>query len=366
MLESNLELTIPYLTGALPGIGGQLRATAEHFIVEELPLYEPVGEGQHLYVNLTKSGLTTKDVQRALERRFGLPQGAVGFAGLKDKYARTTQTFSIPVDPRAAVDGASVAQQIAEQLPVTVNWTRLHKNKLKAGHLLGNRFRILVTDLALPMPEAIERAQAIAQALKQRGIPNFFGAQRFGHHGANVAKGLGILQGSYRERNSWLRKFLVSSYQSYLCNRYLARRIEMGAFDRLLAGDVAKKYATGGMFDVVDVEAEQPRYTAHEISFTAPLLGAKLWAAKDEAGALEAAIAAESPVTQEMWQKARVDGTRRMGRLLASDLQISQHELGIVFDFSLPKGAFATTVLREFMKVSLSDAQGIDSDTDDG
>lgn len=369
MLESITDLTLPYLTTAHPGIGGQLRTVLDHFVVEELPLYEPADEGEHLYVNLTKSGITTKELQNALARVLGLHPNEIGFAGLKDKYARTTQTMSLPMTHQIVQQGdvgvAQIVAQIGEQLPITINWARYHRNKLKPGHLLGNRFQITVSDLALPIQAALQRAEAIATELRQRGLPNFFGTQRFGHGGANVGKGLALLQEQRRERNPWLRKFLISSYQSYLCNRYLARRLTTGAFDQLLAGDVAKKYATGGMFDVVDVVAEQARYVAQEISFTAPLFGSKMWAAKDEAFAFENGILAEADLPDTVWQRAKVEGTRRLGRLLLPDLQIEQGANDqLVFHFSLPKGAFATIVLREFMKIDLSDAQQIDSDAD--
>jgi tRNA pseudouridine13 synthase len=362
MLESNVDLTLPYSSVDLPGIGGQLRASADHFVVEELPLYEPQDEGQHLYVNITKVGLTTKDVQRQLERLFGLRQGTVGFAGMKDKQARTTQTFSLGVGIRPPTFREEAAQRIREQLPVTLNWTRFHKNKLQLGHLLGNRFQITVTALEVGGEEALQRAQAIAIHLQSRGVPNYFGPQRLGQEGNNVSRGLEILLGQKHVHDGWLRRFLVSCYQSYLCNRYLARRVERGVFDQLLAGDVAKKYATGGMFDVADVEVEQPRYAAHEISFTAPMYGSKMWAAQAAAGELEAEILNEAGITPERWQKAKVEGTRRIGRLLLPTLRILPTDDGICFEFSLPKGAFATTVLREFMKVDLGLATDVDGD----
>ena len=195
MLESNIDLTLPYSTGDLPGIGGQLRASADHFIVEELPLYEPQDEGQHLYVNLTKVGLTTKEVQRQLERLFGLRQGTVGFAGMKDKHARTTQTFSLNVGLQPAIFSEEAAQRIRTQLPVTVNWARFHKNKLQTGHLLGNRFQITVVDLAVSVEEALVRSSVIAARLQQRGVPNYFGPQRLGLAGVNANRGLEILLG---------------------------------------------------------------------------------------------------------------------------------------------------------------------------
>lgn len=381
------DLTIPYLSASLPGIGGRLRTMAEHFIVEELPLYEPSGEGQHLYVNLSKVGLTTKDVQLQLERLLNLGNNAVGFAGMKDKFAHTTQTFSIPVPPANPADREvfdhDLVAKIKAELPVTVHWARRHGNKLRRGHLLGNRFRIVVTDLAVSLEMALERAERIADGLRQRGVPNFFGQQRFGIDGGNVQKGLALIRNQQRERNSWLRKFLISSYQSYLCNLYLSRRIKLDAFDCLLEGDVAKKHKTGGMFAVETVDLEQPRYAAQEISFTAPLFGAKMWEAKSVAGELENEIRLASGIDTRDWRRVKVDGTRRFGRILLPDLVIvakqdavtspvsadsdsahsHQNRGAIEFSFSLPKGSFATVVLREFMKVDMMDIAEIDSDT---
>ena len=153
---------------------------------------------------------------------------------------------------------------------------------------MGNRFTITVTGLALPAAEAQERAAAIVECIRIVRPPNFFGPQRLGADGHNVRQGLAVLRGELESADRWLRRFLISAFQSYLCNRYLARRVEMDAFEQLLAGDVAKKYATGGMFDVADVEAEQQRYAAKEISFTAPMYGVKMWAAQHAAGELEA------------------------------------------------------------------------------
>lgn len=341
----------PYITADLPGIGGQIRATPEHFVVEEVPLYPALGEGQHLYVNITKEGMTTREVQQRLARLFDVAYSAVGFAGMKDKYARTTQTLSVQVGHVSPDFVVEAAQRIAQEIPVTVNWVRLHRNKLKKGHLLGNRFSIVITHLEIPAAEALTRAQAVVDRIRAQGLPNFYGPQRLGLDGDNVRRGLELLFGRRRVKDRWLRSLLLASVQSYLCNRYLAYRVEMGLFDRLLAGDIAKKYATGGLFEVWDVEAEQPRYQAKEISFTAPIYGPKMWEAKDEAGELERQVLAESGLSMELLAQAGLTGTRRLGRLLLQDLTVEPHPEGIQVHFFLPKGAFATTVLRELMKV---------------
>jgi TruD family tRNA pseudouridine synthase len=190
-----LDLTLPYATQELPGIGGQLRAGPDSFIVEEIPLYQASGAGQHLYVNITKEMLTTREVQRALAEAFDLPYNAVGFAGMKDKLARATQTFSLLV---GHVDDAfllAAPSRIVERAPVEVNWVRLHRNKLKKGHLLGNRFTITVSQPAVDGEDAVDRAQAVAAQLRRDGLPNYYGPQRLGQNGSNVRRGWELLRG---------------------------------------------------------------------------------------------------------------------------------------------------------------------------
>lgn len=347
--------SLPLISADLPGVGGQLRLTPDHFIVEELPLYEPQGDGPHLYLNITKVGLTTKEVQIGLERLLGLGRGEVGFAGLKDKAARTTQTFSVPVNAQRSDGDEALVQRVRDTLPLTVNWARRHRNKLKAGHLLGNHFTIIISDLALPPDAALAAGEAIAQRILRSGAPNYFGRQRFGGHGDNAEQGLEILLGRRHVRDHWLRRFLISAFQSELCNRYLARRVEMGAFAHLLDGDVAKKHATGGMFDVDDAAAEQPRYDNQEISFTAPLYGFKMWPAQRSAAELETSVLAETGLTDDQWRTAKIEGTRRLGRLLTPDLRLATDAAGLRVTFSLPKGGFATTLLREIMKNETDD-----------
>jgi len=373
MTPPDLSQLLPFATAGLPGIGGSLRASLDAFVVEELPLYEPSGEGPHLYVRFTKENLTTREVKEGLERLFGLPSGSVGYAGLKDKAARTTQTVSIPVNVASPGMEEQMAQRITEALPIQVHWAKLHRNKLKVGHLLGNRFQIVVADIALPLPEALARAEAIAQELRRLGVPNYFGPQRFGGHGDNAQVGYELLIGKKRLRDQWLRRFLISGYQSYLSNRVLALRLQRGAYAQLLAGDIAKKHATGGIFDVEDLAAEQPRFEAQEISFTLPMFGTKMRRAHAEAAALEAEVEAETGITDAQWKAARIEGTRRIGRLLLPDLSVEPYSYSIgsadthgdgsashrpdaversavQFSFTLPKGGFATSVLREFMK----------------
>ncbi len=332
---------LPRVLADWPPLTGRIRVAAEDFVVEEIPAYEPAGEGEHTFLRITKRGLTSAAVRERLARAFGVPPEAVGMAGFKDRHAVTTQTFSVPHP-----DPEFVRAQVQAALPeVTVHWARRHRHKLRTGHLRGNRFRIVVRGVP---PDALERAQAMAARLRQVGVPNYYGPQRFGRLGDNPARGRALLEGR-GPRKKWLRNLLISAYQAELFNRYLARRVTQGAFTRLLRGDIAQKAATGGMFVVDDPEAEAERYARGEIHFTGPIFGYKMWRAEDEAGALEQAILDEEGLSPDAFRRVRAKGTRRVGRLWLDDLQVADAGPdALVFTFTLPKGGFATTVLREF------------------
>jgi tRNA pseudouridine13 synthase len=345
-MDQSLEL--PYMTMDLPGIGGQIRSRPEHFVVEEIPVFEPTGEGSHLFVNVTREGYTTRGLSRRMASLFGLGMKYIGYAGLKDKDSRSTQTFSIPLDD-IDEDIAGISDLIKEHLPVAVNWARPHRRKLRAGQLLGNRFTITITGLAIPLEEALNRATAIAESLRDSGLPNYYGPQRIGEEGENLRRGYEIIKGRRSLNDRWLRRFLVSSYLSHLCNRYLAHRIEIGAFDRLLVGDIAKKHDTGGMFVVEDLDREQVRYEAKEISFTAPIYGPRMWEAEGLSGEFEREVFDGAGISLEELRRLGVRGSRRLGRIIP-DLDVTPASDGLRLKFTLPKGAYATTVLREIMK----------------
>ncbi len=334
---------LPYITPELPGIGGEIKIEPEHFIVEEVPLYPPAAEGEHLFVQFTREGQTTREVVENLARALDVNPGGIGYAGLKDKRARVTQVFSLPeTTPQRA-------EEAVRALGYAFDWAIPHNRKLRPGHLLGNRFTITILNPAVE--DAMGRAQAIVRALEARGMPNFFGKQRFGQYGDNAEQGLAILTGKKRRpRQKWLTRLLISAYQSQLFNDYLTLRIQRGLFDHILLGDLAKKTDTGGMFIVDDVETEQARFDRREITFTGPLFGYKMRQPQADAAALEAEILSTSPVTPEQWRKNRTDGNRRVGRIFLQPVDLKPCSHGLRLSFYLPKGAYATILLREVMK----------------
>lgn len=339
--------SLPYATAPCPGIGGTLKREPAHFQVVEIPLYEPSGEGAHVYVALTREGRTTPDVVHDLARVFALSERDVGYAGLKDKVARTTQVFSLPL---STIECDLVATRIAGELGLEVHWTARHVNKLKRGHLAGNRFRVIVSDVA---PDALERARHVADALASSGLPNFFGAQRGGARGRNVERGRELLAAPDERRGtqrSWAGRLLLSAYQSSLFNAWLAERMRRGWFAELLVGDIAKKRAGGAIFDVQDLPAEQSRFAAREITYTGPIFGARMRWAGGAPGEVERALFAEAKLDEAAFARAGVKGSRRAGLIRVDDLAIATVPEGLSFEFALPKGSYATVLLREFMK----------------
>lgn len=344
------QTALPCRTDDLEGLDGRIKSEPEDFAVEEIPLYEPEDDGQHVYVKLTRTGMTTRNVVGELADLFDVDEETIGYAGLKDKVARSTQTFSLDSAefdrPKPSDD--EVADQIDEAMDVEVEFARRHRNKLRRGHLIGNRFRILVREVG--GAEAVDRARAIADALVERGVPNFYGAQRFGDDGDNAERGREIIErGGDFDGPYWKRNLLCNAYQSALFNRWLTTRIDEDLFDQLLEGDVAKKTDTGGLFEVKDLAQEQPRFDDRDITFTGPIYGDDMWWAVSEAGDLEARILEEAEVTVDALGAVGLSGSRRRGRIHLDGIDVEETGEGLELQFALPKGAYATVVLREFL-----------------
>jgi len=335
---------LPLVTADLPGSGGVVRAVPEDFRVDEVAAYVPTGAGPHVYLRVEKRGLTTRDAVRTLARALGVPERDAGFAGMKDKQAVTSQWLSFPVarDP----DPASLASDGLRVLEAS-----RHANKLRTGHLRGNVFSIRVRggDAA--------RARAAAAALGERGLPNFFGPQRFGTEGRNAEIGRGLLAGDgspevrRAARDRFLRRLSLSAYQSLLFNRWLAERMTDGLFAAALRGDVMKKLDSGGLFTCADPEADGPRVAAFEISPAGPMFGHKLLPAAGDALAREERILAQEGISLDAFARGggEAEGTRRAARL-GVEVEVEPDADGYLARFMLPKGSYATVVLRELVK----------------
>lgn len=325
-----------------------MKRTPEDFVVEELPAYPPSGEGEHVFVTLRKTGLTTPAATQAIASALGVEVGGAGHAGMKDRHAVTTQTLSFPFPIRrdiAEIEALSLSG-------IEILEVRRHGHKLKPGHLRGNRFTIVLRDLG---PGAAEAIAAGLERLTQEGVPNAFGPQRFGRDGDNPDRALAWLSGKDRgPPKKQAQRFLFSALQSLLFNRVLERRLAEGTAMTILAGDLAKKHDSGALFDVPESGPELTeavlRASRGEISATGPMFGAKMrWPAGAplqlereilaDAGCDEARLAALRPLGE---------GTRRSLRMMMTELSTSPLEPdGLSVSFVLPKGGYATTALAQ-------------------
>jgi tRNA pseudouridine13 synthase len=332
----------PFITGHLPGIGGTLKAVPEHFQVEEELPYAPCGAGEHVFVRLRRAGWNTADVAAALGDVFELKGPDIGWGGRKDKNAVTTQTFSLrlPMDLTPAAVEARL-----QSLPFDIIELQRHGNKLKTGHVAENRFRIVISGLG---PEADARAAAIAAALKSVGVPNYYGEQRFGHQFRNLDRAAALVRRgkAHGKKDS----FMVSVLQSALFNGWLIERIQRGQFKALLQGDVARKTDTGGLFIVDDLDEARQRFEAGRIIYTGPIYGYKMMAAAGPAGDCEKELLRRFGLAPGAFKPLRAAGSRRAAIVQLHDLTFKPVQQGLEFTFTLPAGAYATTVLREFTR----------------
>lgn len=341
---------------SMPRTTATLRQSPEDFVVEELPAYAPTGEGPHLFVQFRKIGWTTDAAVRALAAALGVDARGAGHAGMKDRHAITTQWASFPF-----AAGRSPEEALALTLPEGLQVLRAerHGNKLKPGHLDGNRFDLVLRGVD---PGAVDGLVADLTALGRRGVPNRFGVQRFGRGGDNAERALSWVTGRTRPpRDRRDQRFAFSSLQSKLFNEVLDRRVNEGTWDTVLEGDLAKKHDTGGMFVVpggAELEDAVGRAAAAALSATGPLFGARMRWPEGYPAEIERAVLGTSGLTAEHLEACRHlgEGTRRPFRLPVAEMRAErlvdpQGASHVRVAFVLPKGGFATTVLAEVCEV---------------
>ncbi len=335
----------------------RIKGCPEDFVVDEIPVYEPSGAGDHLFVRFTKRALTTDEAVRAIGRAMGVKLRDIGVAGLKDKVGITTQTISLPM-PRGPANGPPFVER-ARALSlegITVVDARPHGNKLKTGHLVGNRFTLRVGGL-----ERSRRDEIVAglERIGREGLPNAFGPQRFGKAKDNADRARAWLSGrAPAPGDPRLRRLLWSALQAEMFNAVLDERVADGTWKTPLLGDLVKRRVSGGLFLCADVQVDQERADRGELSPTGPIFGVKMRSPEGEPARLEQRI-----VSQMLGEnvdlaatKALGEGTRRALRLWVEDLRVEllddandganrEQDASIRVYFVLPKGAYATTVL---------------------
>jgi tRNA pseudouridine13 synthase len=336
-------MTLPYLTTSVEPIEADFRSTPEDFEVEEVPAYPPSGSGEHIFAFIEKRGLTTKDAVRLLCENVGADPKAAGWAGLKDRHAITRQWISIwKTTPDALMNAEVEGLRVLEATP--------HAHKLRTGHLESNRFRIALRRID---PSRIEDLRGVLNEIEMRGLPNYYGEQRFGREGDNATHALRWALGEARApRSGFQRKLQMSALQSQLFNRCVAERVQTSTLGKVWPGDVMKKHESGGLFTATDLAETQARADAWEISPTGPMFGDKMRWPEGEARLREQALLGEMGLTLEHLRKWKrvAPGTRRFVRIPVPKIGVHVSDNTANLDFTLPAGSYATILVREILK----------------
>lgn len=345
-LPATLPTTLPNWPNAYPASGASatLKRFNEDFTVTELPLQLPSGEGEHIWLDVEKNGANTAYVAQQLAEAAGVQERDVGYAGLKDRWAITRQWFSIHV-PQGGMRGDMPDLTQLQHPEFKVLGQSRHLKKLRPGDLLGNRFRIVLRDVSGGPgdTQAMAAIEANLKAVASQGVPNYFGAQRFGFDGGNVAQGRAMLAREIRVRNPKKKGIYLSAVRSFVFNEVLALRIQQGLWGQTLPGDVMD-------------EAGRP---------TGPLWGRGRVSTTDQAQALENGVAERHATLCDGMEHAGLDQERRALVACPADMswawlkedhqadqQAGHAAHHLVLSFSLPAGNYATSVLNEILRTT--------------
>lgn len=325
-----------------PPLRARFKVEVEDFEVDELLGFEPTGEGEHAFLRIEKRGANTAWIAGRLARIAGVPPMAVGYAGLKDRHGVARQHFTVHLPGQGEPDWSLLAADGARVLLAT-----RHRRKLPRGALAGNRFRIVLRGIQ----GDAEAAQSRLAAIAAEGVPNYFGEQRFGRAGGNVAAARAMFAGRRVERAQ--RSILLSAARSHLFNTLLALRVQDGSWNRASEGDVFQLDGRGSVFGPEPLdEVLRQRVAAGEIHPTGPLWGSGTLRCSAAVAAREAAVASAEPELAAGLVAAGMAQERRALRLrvksLAADWLAPDQ---LVLGFELPAGTYATVVLRELAQL---------------
>lgn len=330
---------IPRAWGA-PVAEFRIRVKPEDFQVFEIPVTLPEGEGNHLWLHIEKRQLNTDEVARLIAKHADVPLREVSYAGLKDRDAVTQQWFSVNLQGKSHPDWSVLNGERLRVLKAVA-----HPRKLKRGALTGNRFVLVLRDVAGDRPAIEQRLQQILRG----GVPNAFGAQRFGRNGSNVARAREVVIGGRRERDRHRLGLMFSTARSWVFNALLAARVEDQTWNQARAGEVLQLDGRSALFvaDPVDDQIQR-RLQALEIHPTAPMVGDGQSLAQADALVWET----QQLEVQQDWiaalSRARVEQDRRALRIALPDLCWQWlDETALQLEFSLPSGSYATALLHE-------------------
>jgi len=328
----------------VPDAQGRLKAQNADFRVDEIMPIETSGEGEHLWLKIQKDGANTDWVAQQLAKAAGLKSMAVSYAGMKDRHAITTQWFSLHLpgmdDPDFSglpIDEFNIIEQAR------------HNRKLKRGALSGNRFQIRITDLTANT----EKLNTRLNEIKQNGVPNYFGEQRFGRDMGNLSKAEKMFSRALKKISKQHRGLYLSSARSWIFNQILSARIQQNNWLTPISGDVFMLNGKSACFVDDDTDALRQRLINKEINITACLWGEGDSMATAEAVALEQSVAATFDVFAKGLEGARLKQERRSMRLVPSNMEWEMSDNVLNLSFDLPAGTFATMVLRECVGIKI-------------
>ncbi|UCN01432.1 tRNA pseudouridine(13) synthase TruD [Sulfurimonas sp. SWIR-19] len=342
------------------------KQTPRDFVVEEIPLYEFSGEGEHLILQVRKKNLSTNEMIGQIARYLGIKNKEIGYAGLKDKNAMTVQYISLHKKHEEALENFNFDG-------IKILSKTYHNNKLRIGHLKGNRFYIKLKKVN---PTSAEKIDEALKNIEKFGMPNFFGYQRFGNDGDNHILGEKLAKGEARERNPRVKRLLINAYQSHLFNLWLSRRLEINTLVnsfkaqeiesllnmpneevkkmkeqkhpfKLISGDVMEHYPNGRLFDFEGAKEDLERFNARDISVTGLLCGKKVRHATEIAGEIE----------KDYDDEINADGARRYAWVFPTEIEgrFNKQEAQYEMNFTLPKGSYATVLIEEIAKRKINE-----------
>lgn len=351
---SRVELLGPTAWGPTCG-SAVLKALPEHFRVTEVLDIELGGEGEHLWLHLLKRNLNTEDVARRLARAAGVPARDVSYAGLKDRRAITSQWFSIQLPGRPDPDLSGLWSDDLRCLERV-----RHRRKLQRGAHSANRFVIVLSDLKADREALDRRLQQMAAA----GVPNYFGPQRFGREGSNVADARSWAERGALPPARGTRSRLLSAARSLLFNRVLARRVADGTWNRILEEDCVAFTDSRSHFAAARLAENDPRVLALDVHPTGPLWGSGAPSVGPMLASLEREAAQSEPALADWLEQAGLEQARRILRLpIGSPAWHYPSPTSMELEFTLPTGCFATAVMRELVDLTDEPGGGLESES---
>lgn len=321
---------------------GQIKDLTDDFKVVEEISFEPSNEGDHVFLRIRKRDLNTTEVARKIARIANLRLVDVGYAGKKDRHAVTDQWFSVHLPGTREVDWTELTTDRIEVLEI-----RRHARKLRVGAINSNTFTLVIRNFTGDLAQFAERVEQI----RQEGVPNYYGEQRFGFRGGNISQALEMFSGGRAPRSREVRSIIISAARSYLFNEILAARVGNQSWNQAVEGDVLMLDGSGSFFhpERLDEEVVQ-RVATRQIHPTGALWGRGSLAVEAECAALEQEIIAAHPRLSSGLEKLGLNQERRALRVNVRDLQWSaQEDNTLELRFALPSGSYATVVVRELL-----------------